>query len=142
MPTLTVIEEILGSHKDQQQPQTALDVATSTMSGEDILRSYVYQLHSDAAYAARKDKLTREATLSDDEKRLNSKLQKRDRSKDCSQSSFARWKESAEAAIEAFSEGRLFVFVDDKQVMPAYPAVEVPAKATVRFVQVIPLVGG
>ena len=89
MPTLTVIEEILGSHKDQQQPQTALDVATSTMSGEDILRSYVYQLHSDAAYAARKDKLareaalrkdklTREATLSDDEKRLNSKLQKRD----------------------------------------------------------------
>jgi hypothetical protein len=99
MPTLTVIEEILGSHKDQQQPQTALDVATSTMSGEDILRSYVYQLHSDAAYAARKDKLNREATLSDDEKRLNSKLQKRDRSKDCSQSSFARWKESAEAAI-------------------------------------------
>jgi hypothetical protein len=142
MPTLTVIEEILGSHKDQQQPQTALDVATSTMSGEDILRSYVYQLHSDAAYAARKDKLNREATLSDDEKRLNSKLQKRDRSKDCSQSSFARWKESAEAAIEAFSEGRLFVFVDDKQVMPAYPAVEVPAKSTVRFVQVIPLVGG
>ena len=52
------------------------------------------------------------------------------------------WKQSAECAVEAFQRGHLFVFIDEEQISPHAAAVVVPAHSVVRFVRVVPLVGG
>ncbi len=136
MPSFVAVEEIWGDLNSEPYTPTSVDVPTSTLTGEDLVRSYVYQVHSDAEYAARNDRLTREAALTAEETHLNASLAKR------RGFPLADWKQSAEVAIEAFSHGRLLVFVDDQQILPETPAVDLPPSAKVRFVQLLLLVGG
>jgi len=134
MPSFVAVEEVWGDLNRDSCTPTAVDVVTSSLSGEDLVRSYVYQLHADAEHAA----IARGAAPRSEEKNLNAALKRTQ----VSRSSLVGWKQSAEVALEAFAQGRLLVFVDDRQVMPGTPAVLVPARATVRFVQLLPLVGG
>jgi hypothetical protein len=142
MPSFAAVEETWGGLKRERYTPTKVDVPTNTLTGEELVRSYVYQVHADAEYAARSDRLAREAALTDEEKRLNANLAKRRGPQGGQTSPLAGWKQSAEVALAAFSQGRLLVFVDDQQVLPETSPVDVTASATVRFVQILPLVGG
>jgi len=142
MPSFAAVEEIWGDLNREPYTPTNVDVPTNTLTGEELVRSYVYQVHADAENAARRDRLAREAALTDEEKRLNASLAKRRGLQGGQSSPLAGWKQSAEVAVAAFCHGRLLVFVDDRQVLPETPPVDVTARARVRFVQLLPLVGG
>jgi len=141
MPSFLAVEEKWGTLNNDGAVPTPVDIATNTVSAEELVRSYVYQVHKDAEYAARREKAASEAALVPEEKRLNAVL-KEGRDRKPRQTPVTDWKQSAEIAIEAFRQGRLFVFVDQEQVTPGTPTMVLPAMATVRFVQILPLVGG
>jgi len=141
MPVFLAVEERWGDLEGRAGAPVEVNAETSSLSGEELVRSYVYQVHTDAEYAARKDKATREAALTSEERKLNAEL-KEGRERTPQRALVADWKQTAEIAIEAFRQGRLLVFVGQDQVMPESPTVVVPAMATVRFVQILPLVGG
>lgn len=142
MPVFLAVEERWGgSLEGRTDTPVEVSAATNSLTGEELVRSYVYQVHKDAEYAARRDKTKREAALTPEERKLNAEL-KQGRDRTPQQALASDWKQTAEIALEAFRQGQLLVFVDQDQIMPEAPTVVVPAMATVRFVQILPLVGG
>jgi len=52
------------------------------------------------------------------------------------------WKEQAELAIEAFGRNRFFALVDGRQVVDLDRELRLTADSDIRFVRLVPLVGG
>lgn len=143
MPTLQAVEEILGAGHTATPAPTCVDVDSDTVTAEDLIRSYVYQVHKDADAAASGDKRRRLEQLTADEKRLNASLkQSRTTTQQTHASFLSTWKQSAETAIEAFTSGQLLVFVGENQLRPGDGPTTVPAHKTVRFIRLLPLAGG
>jgi len=141
MPSFVAVEERWGVPAQAEAIHTTVDIPSTLVSGEELVKSYVYQVHRDAENACQVLRVTAEAKLSPVERELNSTLRKERRGTRRSIIA-ADWKQSAEFAVEAYRRGHLFVFVDEEQISPRVAAVVVPANAVVRFVQVVPLVGG
>ena len=60
MLTLTGIEETPGSPASDTPQTLDFEIASDVVTGEELIRSYVYQIHRDREHAVRQDKLARD----------------------------------------------------------------------------------
>lgn len=140
MMTLTAVEESVGI-SDARTESTTFTVPSDVLTAEELIRSYVYQVHRDREYAVRQDAVAKNEALTPEEKTLNAQLSS-GRKKRATAEASPDWKESAQIALDEYRNGRLLVFVDDQQMPPGDVGMAVSASATVRFVRIMLLAGG
>jgi hypothetical protein len=130
MPTITILDQaIAGGSVDE----LTLDILAERLTVRELIRSRVYQEVED--YNRKRPETFRGLVRpTDAEQTLNGVKLRRGRDIDC--------KDQFNKACEAFERNGFFVLVDDRQAESLDEEIELTPATRVRFVKLVPLVGG
>jgi hypothetical protein len=130
MPTITILDQaIAGGSVDE----LTLDILAERLTVRELIRSRVYQEVED--YNRKRPETFRGLVRpTDAEQTLNGVKLRRGRDID--------WKDQFNKACEAFERNGFFVLVDDRQAESLDEEIELTPATRVRFVKLVPLVGG
>ena len=142
MPTLTIIDERIGSSKEQV---LTLDCLTEELSVRELIRQRVYQEVGDYNHKLAEDarqplpKLL--VTPTEMEARLNAKPSKIGPNP-ASRKKPVDWQQHYDLACRGFESNAFFILIGDRQAEDLDETFRVAVDAEITFVKLVPLVGG